>query len=203
MTCCCGSIGNRDGIRFCAPDHRYWLDDRELVSVSKVIATCYPKKSWDGVDRAVVERARTRGERVDRYLSEYVATGNVTLNPGEWREVDERVEIAVKWWDQNIRGRVHVQKILHSERDGIAGTADFVIGDSVIDLKNTAQLEKSYKLQMGAYGEYADAGSLHVLHVNPKLYKEGCRLIAFDRDACRDLWRKAVTWFQTIREIET
>lgn len=201
MTCCCGSIG-ASGLRYCATDHRYWMGDVELASVSRVIATVYPKKSWDGVDMAVVERARIRGERVDHYLSEYVAKGNVTLNPGEWKEVDQRLDIAVRWWDRNIRGTVHVQKILHSEKDKVAGTADFVVGDSVIDLKNTAQLEKSYKLQMGAYGEYADAGSLHVLHVNPKLYKEGCRLIPFDRDNCRALWRKAVTWFQTIREIE-
>ena len=199
MTCCCGSIG-ASGMRMCEDHHRYWLGDKELASVSSVIRSVYPKKSWDGVDRAVIERARERGSRVDAYLSKYVTTGNVMTEPGEWVEVLERLDRVVAWWNRNVNGvPVSTQKILYSERDGIAGTADFVIGDMVMDLKNTAQIEKSYAIQVGAYAEYENASRAGVLHVTAK----SCAFVPYNAEDIRSLWNQARQWWQCIRKLET
>lgn len=202
MTCCCGSIG-ATGIRLCPDHHRYYLGDRELASVSKVISAVYPRKSWDGVDRAVVDNARVRGEAVDRLLAEYATTGNVTVPPGTRIDVIQRFEICQLWWDKNVNGvPVEAQKILYSEADGVAGTPDFVLGDYILDLKNTYQAEISWVLQLGAAVDYGKASTAGILHVSPKVYREGCRLLKYDADDCRQIWRQAVTWWKTIQRLE-
>lgn len=198
VACTCGSVGNKNGIRFCAKCHRYWNDDTELASVSSVIRDIYPKHSWDKADPAKVAHAKERGIRVDRYLTEYLSTGRVTMNPGEWREVQDRFDMVTEWCEKNLRGRVESQVIVYSTRDGVAGTADIRISDTIIDLKNTWSIEKSYALQMGAYGEYGDAANLHVLQVK----QEGIRLVPFDRDYCTLLWRQGVGWWKSIKELE-
>ena len=199
MPCQCGTIGAAKEIRFCSDHHRYWIGDRQLESVTHAVNSVYPRKSFDGVDPAVVEHARERGVRVDGYLTQYVTTGHVVRPAGEWKEVDDRLERCIDWWDKNVNGqRVECQKILYSERDGIAGTADFVFDGYVLDLKNTAQPEASWALQFGAYGEYADAHRVAALHST----KDSCRLIEYDAAECRELWREAMRWRATLARIE-
>lgn len=197
MTCICKSVSST--IAMCPDHHKYWLNGNELASVSKVISQVYPRKSFDGVDPAVIERARERGVRVDRYLAAYVTTGDVTTEPGEWIEVLQRLERCIGWWDKNMNGtRVDCQPILYSEAHGVAGTADFRIGDFVLDLKNTAQAEASWKLQLGAYGEYGNSAKVGILHST----KDSCRYLDYANQECRDMWMEAIRWRSTIARIE-
>ena len=198
----CQTIGAPAEIRYCDAHHRYFWGDQRLTSVSAVISACYPKKSWDGVDMAVIEHARERGIRVDRLLTEYVATGNVVVPAGEWSEVIDRFERAMSWWDRTVgytlQGPIQTQKILYSQLDGVAGTADFVIGDTVIDLKNTAQLEKSYALQLGSYALYSGSRSCAVLHVT----KDSCKLVSYDAAKCIEYWKSCVQWYRAMEELK-
>jgi hypothetical protein len=171
--------------------------------MSSVIKTVYPKKSWDTEDPKVmarVEHARIRGVRVDTLLTEYVRTGNVTMDPSDWQETEARLERCIKWWDKNVNGsRVETQKILYSEADGIAGTADFVLdGEFVIDLKNSAKLEASYQIQIGGYSEYQNAKRAAVLHSTDKAVK----LVPYDVLHIRGIFQQARSWYACVKRLE-
>jgi hypothetical protein len=173
-----------------------------------VIKTVYPKKSFDDAPEERVAFARERGVRVDRYLAEFVEKGTVTIAPGEWDEVKQRFEICAEWWEGAMAGidEVKAQPILYSIEDGVAGTPDFLVRNGrlcVLDLKNTYNPEKAWKLQLGAAAEYANADEVCILHVSPKVHKKtGCKLIEYDAAECRELWRSAVAWWKCIQRIE-
>ncbi len=139
-----------DQIRFCAAHHQYFLGAKNLPSVTTIIRQCWPvKKNFEAADPAVLVHSRERGIRVDQYISEFVATGNVRIPKGEWREVVELVQKFVSWWQPTIAAS---QVILH---DGeFAGTCDLLIpGDrSIWDIKCVWELDISYELQLGLYG---------------------------------------------------
>ena len=115
--CVCG-LEERAEI-FCCPHHRYFKGKKEFTSVGRVIKTLLPS-TYDGVDPAVLEHARVRGERVDAYFSEYLRSGTVTLNAGEWQEVLSYLEKLIAWWDKQPAQVAQVQEIVYSEGDGIA-----------------------------------------------------------------------------------
>jgi hypothetical protein len=209
VACTCESPDKT--LRLCAACHRYWMDGRELVSVSRVIEAVYPKKSFDGADPAVIENARERGSRVDAYMSEYLRTGNVTTAEDERPDVRERLDILIGWFDVNI-GAVHVdcQQIV---TDGnVAGMPDFGFTWNgvrrLIDLKCTSAPEKAWALQLGAYATLAETtepgysvGVCEVLHISPKRYKSGVKLIQYDPMIVRRQWRDAVAWYRTMQEL--
>ena len=198
-------LGTQSEVRFDAENHRYWLGPRELKSVSAVIRTVYSPKSWDGVDPDVVDRARVRGEAVDKYLSAYIANGNVVVPYGESDDVKERFEIAARLWDKAYPNgiAVQVQPIVYSEEDGIAGTADFIVdGETVVDLKNTYRPEHSWKLQIGAYSAYSGARNARVLHVSPKVHPGGGVWLPYNVVDCKAIWQDAVKWYKRTLEME-
>jgi hypothetical protein len=197
--------GASQEVRFDAEAHRYFLGSRELKSVSAIIRTVYSPKSWDGVDPDVVEKARDRGERVDKYLSAYVGAGNVIIPYGESDDVKERFEIAARLWDQAYPNgiAVHVQHIVYSEEDGIAGTADFLVdGETIVDLKNTYRPEHSWKLQIGAYSAYSGATNARVLHISPKVHPSGGTWLKYNVADCKAIWQDAVKWYKRTLEME-
>lgn len=195
--CTCGSIGRTDGIRFCEPCHRYWLDDRELVSVSKVLRTVYPI-DYSGVDPVVLENARIRGVQVDKYFSTYLKIGTVTTEPNERNDVLDRLERLINWWEQRNWHAVDVQRIVYSLEDGIAGTFDFGTSDLILDLKNSFKIEPTYSLQIGAYSSYDGKREAGIVHVT----KKDVRLVTYDAKKIREQWRKAADWFKTRMELE-
>ena len=196
QACRCGSIGAPKDIRFCEEHHRYWLGDSELASVSKVIKAVLPT-DYSKVDAAVLEHARIRGERVDRYFSEYLRTGTVQVLPGEWKDVVERLSKLIPWWDTSGLQALAVQEIVFSEEDGIAGMLDIRILDGVIDLKVVSELQPAYALQLGAYLDYAGVNGAAILHAS----SNGVRLVNYDVRQCWQWWRSCVTWWKAMQEI--
>ena len=188
VACVCGSIG-ASGIRLCPEHHKYYLGDKELASVSRVIRETWPiKKSFEYADPVVLEHARERGVRIDHYAAEYVKTGKVRILAGEWREVVERVQMFAEWWRRR-ETKAATQVIFHD--DEVAGTADFLTTNGDIwDLKCVSAIDPTYFLQLGAYADLCEkqhgtAGNLAFIH----LPKEGPRFIAADLQQCRDDWR--------------
>jgi hypothetical protein len=195
--CTCVTFEDDKAIRMCVPHHKYYLANQELASVSSVVDAVYRK--YQGVTPAVLEHARIRGVKVDKYLQTYVATGDVTTEVGEWVEVLQRLEQAIGWWDKNVNGEaVSVQKILYSERNGIAGTPDFLIGDMILDLKTTSRVEKWFAIQIGAYTEMADASRSAILHVTEK----ACKLVPYDAEDVRQIWQQARSWYACVKRLE-
>ena len=190
-------------IRFRESTHEYFHipTGRKLASVSQVINTVFNLKSWDGVDPAIVENARIRGSAVDAYLTRYVRNQRLDIL-NELEDVTQRVVIAHRIWEQEFHGLpAEPQKIVYSLEDGIAGTMDFFVDNRiVVDLKNTYSLEKSVVLQLGAYVEYAPVdpppSRCGIIHVSPKVYRNGGKWIEYDVAMCRTYWRAAVDWWQ-------
>jgi len=197
--CVCG-LEERAEIWMC-PHHRYFKGKKEFTSVGRVIKTLLPS-TYDGVDPAVLEHARVRGERVDAYFSEYLRSGTVTLNAGEWQEVLSYLEKLIAWWDKQNLHAVKIQEIVYSESDGIAGTLDIRTTDAIWDTKCVSQLQPSYSLQLGAYAVYIDNRKslpyVGVIHVT----KNGVRLVDYNPAKCAEQWERALGWYKTVTELK-
>lgn len=180
---------------------------KKLASVSSVIQTVYSTKSWDGVDPAVVENARIRGSAVDRYMTAYVRDSRLELSGDEGEDVQNRVRIAHRIWEEQFHGMpAEAQKIVYSLEDGVAGTMDFFVNRSiVVDLKSTYNLEKGVLLQIGAYVEYAPSEEIEragIIHVSPKVYKDGGRWVEYSIPECLRYWRMAVSWWKETKSMK-
>jgi hypothetical protein len=203
--CLCDTIGAPPEIRLCVEHHRYWLGDKKLESVSSVIRDTWPlKKSFEAADPAVLEHARERGIRVDRYASEYVKTGRLRIMAGEWEEV---VNLTRKFsmWGCDYVGHVVPQAILH---DGeIAGTCDF-LGEfgHIYDLKTVYNLDPTYKLQMGAYADLYErmlgepASGITLLHLTARF--DTVREIPLTVDDCKREWRIVREMWELTRRLK-
>lgn len=199
--CACQTIGAPKELRQCVEHHAYWHSDRQLASVSSVIKSVFPT-DYSAVDPDVLETARIRGSAVDAYFSEYLKTGQVTVEPGERTDVLDRLERLIVWWEQSGMVAKQVQQSVFSLTDGIAGTFDIGTEDKLIDLKNVSQLQPGYMLQLGAYIDY-DAQQFPqrdptILHVT----KDKVRLVPYDRKKCRQSWQSAVSWWRTMKELK-
>src|SRR5438876_7239342 len=196
--CVCGLEERADIFR--CPHFRYFKGKKEFTSVGRVIKTLLPP-AYDGVDPAVLEHARIRGERVDAYFSEYLRSGTVTLNAGEWQEVLNYLERLINWWDRQNLHATEVQKIVYSESDGIAGTLDIRTTGAIYDVKCVSQCQPAYALQLGGYALYADSKNLPdvgIIHVT----KNGVRLVNYTALHCAEQWANAVAWYQTLKELQ-
>jgi hypothetical protein len=191
-------------IRFRPSTHEYFHSptNKKLTPVSRVIETVYSAKSWDGVKPEVVENARDRGIAVDRYMAEYIRTSLIRIEPDESPEVRDRVIAAHRIWEEEFSGLPAVsQKIVYSLQDGIAGTMDFWVDQSiVVDLKCTYKPEKAWILQLGAYANYCQEPPrrMGVIHVT----KDGGTWIEYNVMSCAAYWRQGVSWWRTTNEMK-
>lgn len=160
MTCRCGTFGNTDGIRFCKDEHRYWNNDVELTSISRVMDVWPVPPSWkrDGVNMEVIENARDRGETVDALFSSWVIGALKAIPPDTRQDAVDRFKALMDWWNGKPFGEVmwlQSQMIVYD--DELAGTIDLVVrtqaGIAIYDLKNTSSLESTHSLKLGAYAE--------------------------------------------------
>ncbi len=172
--------------------HTYHRGLVRLESVTSVIRSTWPiKPSWDQVDPAVIENARERGVEVDSLFSAWL-NGTLDRIPAGMREdARDRFLALTEWWSH---GAAKAQVILAD--DEIAGQADIVLPTAIYDLKNTAQIESTYSLQLGAYadlyekehGRLPDAlGVIHVTH--PKGKPVSIKVIHFDVAIAVSEWR--------------
>lgn len=193
------------------PETHTYSDDqtgRIYTSVSRVIEDVYPRKSWDGVNPAVIQNANERGKRVESYFNEYILTGRTAIQPGEREDVTDYVTRLLEWWEESGMVANSVQRIVSDEEYGIAGTIDILaavishsrVSGMIVDLKCVSQLQKAYKLQLGAYVEMsgADAPTVGLLHVT----KKKVRLVEYDAEECADLWRVARSWWLAKQRLE-
>ncbi len=212
--CDCKLIVTND-IRLCAKCHSYYRGTRQYTSVSKVIKTLMPD-TYSGIDPVVLETARLRGVFVDQYVSDWlrdptdiaplddVAAMVAPLFPRDGekyaQDVVRRIDRVINWWQRSGLKAEDVQRMVWSDRDGVAGTFDIGTDAMILDLKNVASLSPSYQLQLGGYLSYDKAETCRdpaVLHVT----KDGIRLVEYDANACIEAWTAAITWFNTLKAL--
>lgn len=200
QSCNCASIGNTEGVRFCASCHKYWRNDIRLISVSQVLKATWPiPPDFSKADPAVLENARDRGIQVDALFSRYVnGTLDCIRKSDGWRA--DAVQLFFKlrrFWDSRKHDSPKAQVILADNE--IAGTCDILDGDTIYDLKATYNVEKTYHLQLAAYAELhfatfqRPAKTLAIIHVTerypePKIIKVDIPSTLQDWATLRQMW---------------
>jgi hypothetical protein len=194
MICYCSSFEKPDGkLRFCADHHRFFIDDRELPSVTKVLKACWPvKPNFAAAPPDVLENARQRGSDLDALCSAYVAGTLDRIPKGTREDVKELFLKAQPWFDEALKtGPLKTQERL---TDGnIAGITDFTGAAIVFDLKGTYDIEPYYPVQVGGYIQLYEAQyqrkveAAGILHVTARLTKP--RWIPLDPEECLTDWK--------------
>ena len=183
--CTCGSIGAAPEVRMCDDHHFYWLGDRQLTSVSKIIRSIWPvKKDFENAPADVLENARDRGVCVDALLSQWVNGKLDTIKAGSTREdAVPLFEQAVEWINGQNWSSIKAQVTLNDKR--AAGTCDLIIDGFIWDVKTVYNLDPSYEVQLGMYAKLANGivKGLGILHLNRR-FKEP-KAIVLDLDRCR------------------
>lgn len=184
-TCQCGSIGaDPSVVRLAECHHRYFRGDKQLVSVSKMLAMwprdpcgeCRMPFYGDHVPncgvKAKIENARERGSEVDRLFAGYI-NGTLQFIPSGTRlDSCNLLDKLLTWWErQGLQARTQV---ILADADA-AGTCDLLIdgGRVIADLKCTYDVDAVYPLQLGFYGLLAlaqgvQAEELWIIHATAR-----------------------------------
>lgn len=196
MTCTCALP--TPGFRQCPEHRRYWFGPMRLYGVSTVAGMILPT-DWSKIPKAVLENARDRGETVDRWFMEYLRTGTVVMPDNRLRDREEYLDRLITWWERHQLKASSIQEVVMSEADGVVGILDLGIQDAIWDLKCTASLSASYRLQLGGYGAYHPSKRVGgIIHVT----KKDVRMIGYSHDDCLEKWSKGVTWWKVRRELD-
>lgn len=150
--CTCADAKVDGSVYYCPACHLYQRNGSKLDSVTSIIRACWPiKKNFEDANQDVLEHARERGVRIDRYFTEYLRTGETRIQVGEWQEVKVGLLAVIDWWRTEVRDDAQAQVILAD--DSVAGTADIVYKGTVVDLKCVSALDPSYEVQVGGYAQ--------------------------------------------------
>lgn len=183
--------------------HRYALEGKPLVSVSRVIDSVM-KKSFDGVDPEILRNAAERGMAVEKYATEWLATGGVAVPADERQDVIDRLECFERFMKLRRPKLLSAQQMVWNGE--VAGMLDFILEidrtEWLVDMKCTASPEASWVIQVGAYCELSrHTGPCAVLHINPK-YAQGYIWREYDTETVKSQWRTAFAWFQCLQQLK-
>jgi len=169
--------------------------------VSSVIRSTWPvPRDFSRADPAVLENARLRGVETDELFCRYIGGTLDEIPAGTRKDVwnpdtgTGLLQKLIPWWDkQGLTARTQV--ILHD--DEIAGTADIVTDDMIMDLKCTYNLESTYELQLAAYLDLDKSPGttkrIAIIHCTerfdePRLVVLPQAQCFFDWGVLRDMW---------------
>jgi hypothetical protein len=113
------------------------------------------------------------------------------------------VEAFYSWYLEKKPVLIEAQKAV---TDGeICGKLDYVVSIEesgiTIDLKCTANAEKSWPLQLGGYSALYPTDQCGVLHLNPKFAK-GWIWRPYDPMIARSQWRAAYEWYKCLKSMK-
>jgi hypothetical protein len=160
-----------NGVRFCAPHHKYWRGAKELVAVSRLIKSVWPVVEPE-IAPHILENARNRGVELDTLFSAYVAGTLKVIPKGTRQDVVDLFEKQLQpWWDKQGIRNARTQVLLADNH--VAGTCDLMFENTIWDLKCVYSLRDIYPLQVGMYAltSSSPVDSLGLIHVH-KRFKE-------------------------------
>lgn len=205
--------------------HQYFdLDNGEqLASVSQVIRLLKIRKSFHGVDQAILNFAAERGKAVESILYALIQGQQASIDVPQWEQngttlsesVQQRVP-GIQRWIQEGASYVADQQMVCDLDSGVAGTLDLIAdvkGYSgtyryIIDVKATAKKELDWSIQLGAYAsmymrEFPSTDlRCAILHINPK-FKQGYIFREYDLDDCCNKWNVVcAAWLKSLAAFE-
>ena len=183
--------------------HQYFDTEtgEELVSVTRVIKMLGIRKSFHGVEPAILNFASERGKAVESILYDLIRGERASVDVPHWEQNGKTLRESVqkflpgvqRWLNNGAAPYVSHQEIVCDLEAGIAGTLDLITASHIIDIKATAKEEVNWPIQLGAYASMvplAEPTALAVLHINPKFAK-GYIFREYDRDECLRKWYQA------------
>lgn len=202
--------------------HQYFdLDSGEqLTSVTQVIRLLKIRKSFHGVDQAILDFASERGKAVESILYALLRGEQASIDVPQWEQngtslsasIRQRVPGIQQWVKDSGCVYIADQKMVCDLESGVAGTLDLIAdvpSDSgthryVIDVKATAKEEfLHWSCQLGAYVSMylneCPSPDLRcaILHINPK-FKKGYIFREYDLADCSDKWSFArAAWLKS------
>lgn len=164
--------------------HAYWLGDKRLVSVTRLLKKHGLSTDYSGVSSDVLEKAAKKGTAVHSEIEEYIKNGAVGFTPEFMGYIDLADELQFVAEKSEIV--LPCEDIPDAEIDNyiIAGTAD-IIGKSkdgltLVDVKNTQKVDIRYcSWQLSLYERLAKVkfDRIYVFH----LREDASRAIPIDR----------------------
>lgn len=187
-----------------------WLGNQRLYSLSKVLRELGLKPDYGDADPSVIQRAACRGKLTEQYCYRLLQGKPVTVRDkhcGSLREdVAVRVEAFYRWMVRTKPEFVDCQTFAWSEQDRICWQRDLrVIIDgrlTLVDVKCTSKAEKDWPLQIGCGLSYDEDGAERggVLHLNPRLNKDGFKFREYNADSVKGWWRRAADRWRSNRD---
>lgn len=137
-------------------DHTYWLGDKQLISVTRLLKKHGLATDYTGISEEVLEKAANKGTLVHKEIENYIKNGEVGFTSELSDFIDITAELGFTAEDSEIilpAGEIPDDKV---DDYFYAGTADLIgkIGDGYApaDLKTTAKVDKrAYAWQLALY----------------------------------------------------
>lgn len=126
----------KNNLKYFAPNHQYFLGDKELISVTQLMAKHGLAPKYDGVPAEVLQAAAERGTLIHKEIEDFNKNGEIGFT--------QELINYIKYIKDNQVNVLQSEYMLHN--DIVAGTCDLIIanGASVImaDIKTTSILHK-------------------------------------------------------------
>lgn len=137
-------------------DHTYWLGEKQLISVTRLLKKHGLATDYTGISEEVLEKAANKGTLVHKEIENYIKNGEVGFTSELSDFIDITAELGFTAEDSEIilpAGEIPDDKV---DDYFYAGTADLIgkIGDgyALADLKTTAKVDKrAYAWQLALY----------------------------------------------------
>ena len=137
-------------------DHTYWLGDKQLISVTRLLKKHGLATEYTGISEEVLEKASNKVTLVHKEIENYIKNGEVGFTSELSDFIDITAELGFTAEDSEIilpAGEIPDDKV---DDYFYAGTADLIgkIGDgyALADLKTTAKVDKrAYAWQLALY----------------------------------------------------
>lgn len=164
--------------------HTYWLGDKRLISVTRLLKKHGLSTDYSGVSSEILEKAARKGTAVHGEIEEYIKNGAVGFTPefmGYLDLVDELQFVANKSEIVLPSGDIPDAEI---DNYIIAGTADIIgtskDGITLVDIKTTQKVDmRSCAWQLSLYERLAGVkfDKMYIFH----LREEASRAIPIER----------------------
>lgn len=152
--------------------HAYWLGDKRLISVTRLLKKHGLSTDYSGVSSDILEKAAKKGSAVHSEIEEYIKNGAVGFTPEFMGYIDLADEL--QFVAEKSEVVLPCDDIPDAEIDNyiIAGTAD-IIGNSkdgltLVDVKNTQKVDIRYcSWQLSLYERLANVkfDRIYVFHL--------------------------------------
>lgn len=157
------------GLVFKEETHQYFLDGKEIPSVSKVLEPLHSLVYSDDIDSLVLAAAAARGTAIHEATEVIDATGGAEV-PKKWQGYTDAYHSFLK--EHNVTW-LYTEHQLGSSKYGFAGTVDRIGeidgNNCILDIKTTYKIHDKLVIpQLTAYQMLATENGLSTTH--QKLY---------------------------------